>query len=123
MAAYPVGKHERTARMAGPATPGDKSVPDVVRGLWELAVAYARQETVDPLKNLGRYVGLGLAGAIGVGLGLSLLALSGLRALQTETGSWFTGSLDFVPYLVMIIVASFAIGLLLWQIKRASSLK
>ena len=67
-----------------------KSIPQVATELWELTVAYAKQETVDPLKGLGRYLGYGLSGSLVFGFGSVLLLLSFLRALQTETGTTFT---------------------------------
>lgn len=78
-----------------------KSIPQVASELWELSAAYARQETIDPVKGLGRFLGFGLGGALLLSLGSILLLLAGLRALQTETDTAFTGNLSWVPYLVV----------------------
>ena len=99
-----------------------KSIPQVATELWELSLAYAKQETVDPLKGLGRFLGYGLGGAVLLGIGSVLLLLSGLRALQTQTGSTFTGNLSFVPYLIMVAAALLLVGLLVWRVvKRKGS--
>ena len=74
-----------------------------VRELWELVIAYLKQETIDPVKGLGRYVAYGLAGSLAIGLGSILLLLGVLRLLQDRTGELFTGRLHFVPYLVVLI--------------------
>lgn len=86
--------------MAGP-----RSIPEVVQELWELLKAYAQQETVDPLKGLGRYLGFGIGGAVLLSLGLVLLALSLLRVLQDETGDVFTGWRSGLPYLIVLVLA------------------
>lgn len=91
----------------------EKSIPQVLGELKELTVTYAKQETIDPLKGLGRFVGFGVGGSFLLGIGVCLLALSGLRALQTETGSTFTGNLSWIPYLMatalLLILASFSV--------------
>lgn len=84
------------------ATSDDKSTSDTVKGLWALLRDYAKQETIGPLKGIGRYLKFGLPGAVLVGLGALLLALAGLRALQTETGTTFTGNWSFAPYLIVL---------------------
>ena len=66
--------------------------------LKELVIAYFKQETIDPLKGLARYVGFGLLGALLMGIGICLLAVGGLRALQTETGTTFHGHWSWAPY-------------------------
>ena len=88
-----------------------KSVPDTVSELWELLVAYARQETVDPLRNLGRFLGYGLGGIALVTLGVVFLGLSGLRALQTQTGDVFDGFWSWAPYLIVLVVLAGSIAL------------
>ena len=39
--------------------PESKSIPEVATELWGLTKDYARQETIDPLKGVGRYFGYG----------------------------------------------------------------
>jgi hypothetical protein len=95
-----------------------KSIPQVASELWELSTAYAKQETIDPLKGLGRFVGWGVGGAIVLGIGVVLLMLSGLRALQTETSTTFTGNLSWAPYLITVVAGLVLIGLALWRITR-----
>jgi hypothetical protein len=83
----------------------DKSIPTLLRELWELVVAYAKQEAVEPVRNLGRFVAFGVAGSLVLGLGLVLLVLAGLRALQNETGSHFQGNWSWLPYVIMLVVS------------------
>ena len=78
-----------------------KSIAEIATELWELATSYAKQETVDPLKGLGRFLAFGIGGAIFLGIGVLLLLLAGLRALQTETSTTFTGNLSWLPYLIV----------------------
>lgn len=80
----------------------DKGLPTLAGELWELVVGYAKQETVEPLKRLGRFIGFGLVSSFMLGIGLVLLALAGLRALQTETGDTFDGDLTWAPYLIVV---------------------
>ena len=84
---------------------GDKSLPGEAQELWQLVVGYAKQETLDPVKNLGRFVGWGLGGALLSSIGAVLLLLGGLRALQTETGTAFEGNLSWIPYLLVLAVS------------------
>lgn len=96
-----------------------KSVPEIVRELWVLLKTYARQETVDPLRNLGRYLGFGIAGSILMGVGLVLLSLSALRALQ-ETTTVFGGSWSWAPYLIVFVVVVAIIALAVYRIFRST---
>lgn len=79
------------------------SIPSQVSDLIATTKAYAIQETVGPLKGVGRFIAFGLAGATVGGLGLMLLLLAGLRALQTETDTTFTGNLSWIPYLIVLL--------------------
>jgi hypothetical protein len=85
--------------------PAPKPIPEVANELWALTRDYARQETVDPLKGVGRYLAYGAAGALLGGIGVILLMLAGLRALQTETGTTFEGTWSWVPYVIVLVVA------------------
>jgi hypothetical protein len=83
----------------------NKSLPGEAQDLFQLVIGYAKQETLDPVKNLGRYIGLGMAGALLGSLGAVLLLLGALRLLQTETGDTFDGNWNFVPYVVVLAVS------------------
>ncbi len=95
-----------------------KSIPQVASELWELSLAYAKQETIDPLKGLGRFLGFGIGGAILLSVGSILLVLAGLRALQTETDTTFTGNLSFIPYLIVVAAALLLLGLVVWRVVK-----
>ena len=104
--------------MAARDTDAPKSIPQVATELWELSTAYAKQETVDPLKGMGQFFQYGLSGVLLLALGSVLLLLGLLRFLQTETGTAFTGNLSWVPYLVVIVVAAVLIGLVVWRLVK-----
>lgn len=95
--------------------PDDKSVPQVLGELKQLTVEYAKQETVEPLKGLGRFVGFGIGGSLLVGLGVCLLSLGLLRFLQTETDGTFDDGWSWAPYLITTVV----LGLLAFLAVRA----
>lgn len=77
-------------------------LPQLVNELRELVVEYFKQETVVPLKQLGRYVAWGLLGAFLLGLGVVLLGVGVLRLLQAETDTTFTGNWSWAPYLIVV---------------------
>ncbi|MCD9623059.1 phage holin family protein [Rhabdothermincola salaria] len=79
------------------------SVPDTLQELKDLLVSYAKQETIDPLRNVGRFLGFGLGGIMLLSLGTVLLALAALRALQTQTGDVFAGFWSWAPYLIVMV--------------------
>lgn len=90
---------------------GDKSVATVISELWSLTVAYAKQEIKDPLDGLVSTVVWGIATMLLMGIGAILLAVGGLRALQTETGSTFTGNLSWAPYGIVLAASIIVLGL------------
>ena len=101
---------------------GDKSLPTQIGELWRLVLSYLRQETVEPVKNLGRFVAFGVAGSLVLGLGVGLLVLATLRFFQSETGSTFTGHLSWVPYIIMVVVSLVLAGAAMagWNATRPS---
>ena len=100
----------------------DRSLPTQIGELWRMVLAYFRQETVEPVKNLGRFVAYGVAGSLLLGIGVGLLLLATLRFFQTETGSTFTGHLSWVPYVIMLVVALVLAGAAMagWSVSRPS---
>jgi hypothetical protein len=89
----------------------DKSLPTLATELWELVVTYLKQETLEPLKGLGRFVGIGVAGAVALAIGLLLLAMALLRGLQAETVPHWSGSWSWLPYLITLVVSAAVAGI------------
>jgi hypothetical protein len=92
-------------------------LPQLVLELRDLVITYVKQETVVPLRQLGRYIGFGLAGAVLLGLGVVLLAVGGLRLLQTETGETFTGDWTWVPYVIVFVALLIGTGVV-WKARE-----
>ena len=96
----------------------DKSITEVVTELKELTISYAKQETVDPLRGLGRYVGFGIGGSFVLAIGLGMCGLALLRFLQTETGTWFTGNLNWLPYVITFVALMCVIVVAILAVKK-----
>jgi hypothetical protein len=99
----------------------EKPAQEQIRELRELLIAYFKQETIDPLKGLARYVGLGLAGATLMGFGVVFLAIGALRALQTETGTTFRGNWSWAPYGITIVGLLVVTGAALFKARSPRS--
>ena len=95
----------------------DRSPNDDVGQVLDTVKAYAKQETLGPLKGVGRSIGLGLAGVICLGVGTIILLVGLLRLLQTETSA-FEGNWSFVPYLIDLVLALLVVALALSRIKK-----
>ncbi len=106
-----------------PAASQHKSMPTLAVELKDLVIAYIRQETVVPLKSLGRFVAFGVAGSVLLSMGLVLLVLAVLRALQTETGEVFDGNWSVAPYVITLLVCVAVAALAAKSINAAKSRK
>ncbi len=84
----------------------------------QLVIDYVKQETLDPLKGLGRFLAFGIAGSLALCVGAVLLLLAVLRLLQAETGTTFTGHLSWIPYLIVSALALALIALSAWRVAR-----
>ena len=113
--------------MAEPSRPlikkPDKSLPALVSELWEMVVAYLKQETIEPLKGLGKFIGLGLAGAVVLIIGLIFLTLGLLRLLQIETGHHLDENWSWAPYLVTLVFVGLVAFISVTRITAASKKK
>ncbi|HEY5092587.1 MAG TPA: hypothetical protein VII60_04920 [Acidimicrobiales bacterium] len=81
----------------------------------DLAVQYIKEETVQPLKDLGRFVAWGSAGSLLVGFGVALMLLGALRFLQ-EQFPVLDGTLSWLPYLIIVVLAAAVVALTFWRI-------
>ena len=83
---------------------------------FKLTVDYLKQEAVDPLKGLGRFLLWGLTGSLAIAVGILLVLLGILRLLQTETGTALTGDWSWVPYFVVAVLGIGVAGVAGWRI-------
>jgi len=83
---------------------------------FQLTVDYLKQETIEPLKGLGRFLYMGIAGSFCLAFGILLVLLGVLRLLQTETGSALQGDWSWVPYAVVVVLGIAVIGVAAWRI-------
>lgn len=79
---------------------------------------YARQELLQPLKAIPRWIGFGLVGSALLMLAGILTTIATLRVLQEETGSTFSGNLSWAPYALTLLGVVIVLALLLRQIKK-----
>ncbi len=96
----------------------DKSPKRQVEDLKDLVVAYAKQETIEPLKGMGRYVAFGVGGALIIGLGIVFLAIGTLRLLQTETRDGLDGNWTILVYAIVFVVLGAGAGISAWAARR-----
>lgn len=94
-----------TGRDARKGEDGGKGLGTHVSELVGLVVAYAKQETIGPIRDLGRFVMWGMAGAMLLAAGGAMLTLTVIRVLQEETGNHLRGDLTWVPYMGGVLVA------------------
>lgn len=81
----------------------------------DLTVQYIVEETVQPVKDLARYVQWGCFGSVLVALG-SLFGLIGvLRLLQAEVPA-LDGNLSWAPYLIVVALGAAEIATILWRV-------
>jgi len=83
---------------------------------FQLTVDYLKQETIEPLKGLGRFLYMGIAGSFFLAFGILLILLGVLRLLQTETGTALTGDWSWVPYAVVVVLGIAVIVVAVWRI-------
>jgi len=105
---------EATDAASAAAPPSGAPLPQLVLELRDMVITYVKQETLVPLRQLGRYIGFGVAGSLLLGLGAVLLGVGALRGLQTETGETFAGDWSWAPYLI-VFVALLLCGAITWK--------
>ena len=82
----------------------------------QLTIDYVKQETIAPLKGLGKFLMWGVAGSLAIAVGVVLLLVGVLRLLQSETGTALSGGWSWVPYVSVIVLGAGVIGLAVWRI-------
>jgi hypothetical protein len=88
--------------------------------LIDLVKAYGKQELVEPVRPLPRWLAYGVVGSLLLMIGGVSLTLALLRALQTETGTALTGNLSWAPYLITLAALIVTMVMLGLRIKKRS---
>ena len=87
--------------------------------LVQLVKDYARQETLGPLKGAGRWIALGLVGALLIGTATGFLVLGTLRLVQTEWPGTFQGRwAQLAPYAFGLLFCAIVAGLAFRRINK-----
>ena len=84
------------------------------REFVDLVIAYAKQETLEPLKGLGKKAALGLGGAMLLGIGGIFCSIAALRAMQSETDWFEEHNASYGPYGVTVVLL-FLLALIGWK--------
>ncbi len=103
--------------LVGAMTSGNRGLKADFDDLLSTLRAYVKQETLGPIRGLGRYLGFGLAGTVCFAVAEIFLVLGVVRLLQNVT-STFEGSFSFVPYLGGAAACVFLISLTLFALRR-----
>ena len=83
-----------------------------------MLVDYAKQETITPLKTLGRYLAFGVAGSLALAMGFLFIGLGVLRygqTLDSFDGKWSSS----VPYVMSLGALLVSIAICLSLLSRA----
>lgn len=95
-------------------------IPELTTELFDMSKEYLRQETVEPMKKLGSYAGLGIGGAVALAIGaiLATLALyAGMQVLMSELlggNEWY----NVLARGITMLVAGIAAGLIGWRMSK-----
>ncbi len=87
--------------------------------LFQMVRDYVKQETLDPLRGVGRWLAWGILGAIALLFGAVVGLVGLLRFLQAELFSQ-QDRLTWAPYFIVMVVALGSIWLSLTRIARPS---
>ncbi len=98
-----------------PRKQDDASLGEVI----EFVKAYAKQETIGPLKGAGSWLAFGAAGALALGLGLLLMMLGVLRLFQAEIDWAAGGSWSWSAYAFAFLITVALLGLTMMRIKKS----
>lgn len=91
------------------------SIQRDLEDIRDLFIQYVKEETIQPLKDLGRFVLWGTVGSVFVGFGFAMLLFAALRFLQ-EQFRVLDGSLSWLPYLIIAVLGIAVTALTAWRI-------
>lgn len=111
-------KQGKSAPAANGSSKKAGSIPGAVSEAIATTRAYVMQETVGPLKGVGRFIAFGVAGSLMLGLSCIFMVVGLLRLLQTQTNGAFDGNWSVVPYVIVLAVGGIVIALAASRIRK-----
>lgn len=96
------------------------SIQRDIQEIRGLVVRYIKEETIQPIKELGRFVAYGTLGSLFVGFGTTLMLIGALRFLQ-EQFPVLDGSLSWLPYIIVAVLACLVVALTAWRIMSGTA--
>jgi hypothetical protein len=94
--------------------------PSAQEDVLDLVVAYAKQETIEPLRGALRWILWGLASMAFICTGLVFIVLGVVRASQDVLGESFQQSWSFVSYFAGVLACGIVVAFALSSIKKDS---
>lgn len=85
---------------------------------YDLLKEYARQELLEPLRPIPRWIAFGVLGSILLMVAGISLTIAALRVLQEETGTVFTGNVNWAPHGITLCGAVIVVAALVRQIRK-----
>ena len=92
-----------------------KEIPQLATELLRMSREYLRQETIEPLKRLGKHAGMGFGGAMVLSAGSVFIMLglyTGLKVWLPE-GEWWVVLARFTT----AVAAAAAAGIVVWRLQ------
>lgn len=86
----------------------------------DLVIRYVKEETLQPLKDLGRFAAFGAIGSVFVGFGTVLVLVGALRYLQWQFPV-LDGTLSWIPYLAVATLALLVMAIGVWRIASGAA--
>lgn len=99
---------------------GSPTTTDHVSDVVDSVKQYARQETVEPLRGALRWLAFGIAGALAIGLGLTLVVVGVLRLSQDLLNDQLDGAWSFVHYVIAAVFSVILVVLALSRVQKKS---
>jgi cytochrome c biogenesis protein CcdA len=100
--------------------PGRGSAGSSIGEVIDTIKAYAQQQTIGPLKNVGRWLAYGAAASFTLSIGLLIMLLGLLRLIQAEWERSATGALSWLAYVITLVVTVILLAIVLSRIKKAT---
>lgn len=99
------------------------STTDQMTDVLDSVKAYAKQETIEPLKGAGRWLAVGTLASLCLGLAMVFGSLGILRLSQDLGGTVLDGSWSFLHYFITCLITGILVAVTFSRISQRSLAK